>query len=326
VSELDRLIRFSVVAEELSFSRAARRLHVDQPWLSRQIQQLELQLGFALFVRSTRKVALTSEGEQLFCHTKELVRVADECRQASREMSRTRNLELAIGVYPFSFWIPERKELLDTFSARHPRVSLDISSNNRARLLSRLRKRLIDFALIPPPFKFPDLEAIVLHSSPTTLLVPAEDPLAAEGTIAMERLAGRTIPTFNPELSPEGYERYYGPLFAAGAVPYVVPEGHAAIPHYAAQQRLPVLCFHQDYRRAHGALADFVELSIEKDAPRVEYALVRRREPARAILEHFWSTAETISGSVDLAEKIAVIAHMGAATAACESNRAMAFQ
>ena len=59
MSNLDRLIRFAVVAKEMSFSKAARRLNVDQPWLSRQIQQLEAQLGFALFVRSTRRVSLT---------------------------------------------------------------------------------------------------------------------------------------------------------------------------------------------------------------------------------------------------------------------------
>src|SRR3546814_8454872 len=80
MSNLDRLIRFSVVAEEMSFSKAARRLNVDQPWLSRQIQQLEAQMGFPLFVRSTRRVSLTDEGEALFAsahdrseeHTSEL--------------------------------------------------------------------------------------------------------------------------------------------------------------------------------------------------------------------------------------------------------------
>src|SRR3546814_6300678 len=80
MSNLDRLIRFSVVAEEMSFSKAARRLNVDQPWLSRQIQQLEAQMGFPLFVRSTRRVSLTDEGEALFASAHDLAEAAEQCR------------------------------------------------------------------------------------------------------------------------------------------------------------------------------------------------------------------------------------------------------
>src|SRR3546814_17438408 len=80
MSNLDRLIRFSVVAEEMSFSKAARRLNVDQPWLSRQIQQLEAQMGFPLFVRSTRRVSLTDEGEALFASAQDQIGRAS-CRE-----------------------------------------------------------------------------------------------------------------------------------------------------------------------------------------------------------------------------------------------------
>jgi DNA-binding transcriptional LysR family regulator len=290
MSDLDRLIRFSVVAEELSFSQAARRLHVDQPWLSRQVQQLELQLGFALFVRSTRKVALTREGEELFQHTRELTRVADQCRQASREMSRSHNLELAIGVNPYTFWLPERTRLFEAFRVRHPRVSLEVVSNYTPRLISKLRKRLIDVALVGPPFDFSDLESLIIHSSPISLLVPPEDPLAQCESIAMEDLAGRQIPTVKPELNATVHDRLYGPIFAAGAIPLIVPEGDAAIPFYAANQRLPMICVGE--RHLHqGAIADFVQVQFKGKPPLVQYALVRRREPARGLLDHFWTAA-----------------------------------
>ena len=293
MAELDRLIRFSVIAEELSFSQAARRLRVDQPWLSRQIQQLELQLGFTLFVRSTRKVALTREGEELFEHTRELAKIAENCQHFSREMSRSHSFEISIGVNPYTFWIPERKQLFEKFRSRYNRASLEVVSNYTPRLISKLRKRLIDVALVGPPFDFRDLETLILHSSPVSLLVPPEDPLADTSCVPMSALAGRTIPTVKPQLNTAIHERIYAPLIEAGAIPLVVPEGDAAIPFYAADERLPMVCIGERHNH-QGAVADFVHVTLEGSPPLVQYALVRRREPPRSLLNHFWNVAKRL--------------------------------
>jgi DNA-binding transcriptional LysR family regulator len=297
MSDLDRLIRFAVVAEELSFSQAARRLNVDQPWLSRQIQQLETHLGFALFVRSTRKVALTSDGEELFAYAGGLSKVAGECRQAVGNMKKFHSLMLDIGVHPFSYWVPERKLILDGFRNRHKNVNINIISNYTPRLLSKLRKRMVDSVIIAQPFDFPDLEALTIHSSPISLLVPAEDPLAECASVPIAGLAGRRIPLTNPQLNPALSELLYGPIFEAGAIPVIVPEGEPAIPFYAATERLPVLSVGWPHNQ-HGELADFVPVKLEPPVPVVRYALVRRREPARGLLEHFWNNAVQIVGQL----------------------------
>lgn len=294
MSDLDRLIRFSVVAEELSFSQAARRLHVDQPWLSRQIQQLETQMGFALFVRSTRKVSLTAEGEQLFAQARELARVAEECRQVSRDMMRTHSMTLAIGVNPYTFWVPERKQIIDTFQARHPRVTIEIVSNYTSRLISKLRKRLIDVAIISEPFDQPDLEVLVIHSSPISLLVPPEDPLAKHASVPISALSGREIPVISERLNPANWALRFGPFVDAGAIPLTVLEGEAAIPFYARDKRLPVLSIGWPHSE-QGALSEFVHVELEGPAPCVRYALARRREPPRGLLTHFWNTAQRIA-------------------------------
>src|SRR5690606_39009267 len=122
MSDLDRVIRFSVVAEELSFSRAAKRLRVDQPWLSRQIQQLEAQLGFPLFVRSTRRVSLTPEGEALLVHATELARVAIQTREALKSLGRSHSSVISFGVNPYTYWVPARAKILDDFQARYARA------------------------------------------------------------------------------------------------------------------------------------------------------------------------------------------------------------
>src|SRR5258708_6451557 len=105
MSDLDRLLRFAVVAEELSFTKAAKRLGVDQPWLSRQIQQLEAQLGFPLFARTTRQVELTSEGERLLIHASRLAEVANQTRDFVRNLGRNHRSLITLGVNPFTFWL-----------------------------------------------------------------------------------------------------------------------------------------------------------------------------------------------------------------------------
>lgn len=295
MSELDRLIRFVAVAEDLSFSQAAKRLNVDQPWLSRQIQQLESHLGFPLFVRSTRKVVLTAEGLKLFDTARRLSQAATESRQCIRDMTRSHNSTLAIGVNPFSYWVPERHNILETFRQRHDRVTIDIVSNYTSRLLTKLRKRLIDLAIIQQPFDSDDLESMVIHSSRISLLVPPEDPLAASRSIPFSALAGRRIPMTNPRLNPALSELVYGSLIEAGMIPAVVPEGEPAVPHFAAIERLPVVNIGWP-RNVPGPLIDFVHVELEGDVPEIKYALVRRKEAHRGLVDHFWNNAARIVG------------------------------
>jgi DNA-binding transcriptional LysR family regulator len=295
MSDLDRLMRFAYVAEELSFSEAARRLHVDQPWLSRQIQQLEAQLDFALFTRSTRKVELTKEGEELFVHARELARAAKGCREAAREMMRSRNAQLSIGVNPFTYWLPERRAILDSFQERHSRVSIEIVSNYTPRLLSKLRKRMIDIALVAQPFDYPDFETLVIHSSPVSLLVPPEDALAGRKRVKLAELAGRRMPVTNPDLNASLSQLLYGPIFEAGVIPLIVPEGAPAIAFYAASERLPVPVIGWPHS-GQSDLPDFVHVEIEPPVPLARFALLRRREPPRALLDHFWNAAAKLVG------------------------------
>lgn len=296
MSELDRLIRFVAVAEELSFSQAAKRLNVDQPWLSRQIQQLESHLGFPLFVRSTRKVMLTAEGLRLFDTARDLAHAANESRQCIRDMTRSHNSSLAIGVNPFSYWVPERHTIMETFQQRHERVSIDVVSNYTSRLLSKLRKRLIDLAIVQQPFDAEGLESMVIHSSRISLLVPPEDALAAYKSVPLSALEGRRMPMTNPQLNSAFSEMVYGPLIEAGMIPAIVPEGEPAVPHFAAIERAPVVNIGWPHN-VPGPLSDFVHVQLEGAAPEVVYTLVRRKEAHRGLVDHFWNNAARIVGA-----------------------------
>jgi DNA-binding transcriptional LysR family regulator len=92
-----RVVRsFVTVAEELHFGRAAARLFVSQPALSKQIQKLELQLGASLFVRNSRQVGLTARGEAFLLDARELLRLAERM-QAPQDASQVRIAHAASG-------------------------------------------------------------------------------------------------------------------------------------------------------------------------------------------------------------------------------------
>lgn len=290
MSDLDRLTRFAAVAELLSFSAAARRLRVDQPWLSRQIQQLETQLGFPLFVRSTRTVALTREGEELYEKARELARCAEDCRNTAKDLSRAHEKVLALGVHPSTFWIAARRRIIETAQQRDSRVTIKVSSYYSRRLVSRLRNRSLDAAIVSQPFECPDFEYQLIYDSRLKLLVPPEDPLAATKSVPISALAGRQVPLLNPNLYPPAWEALYQPFVDAGLVPLTVKEGDVAIPFYAKEMRLPVIS-KGTHDVEHNSLRDFVAVELEGDVPHVQFALARRAEEPRALLLHFWNNA-----------------------------------
>lgn len=296
MSDLERLIRFAAVGKELSFTRAAKRLHVDQPWLSRQIQQLEAQMGFPLFVRSTRKVMLTREGRALMPYARALGSAADEAHEAAQNLSRMRRSAIVLGVSPYNFWLPGRRILLDRFRAQSPSTTVEVVSNYSARLLSKLHKRAIDVAIVPVPYDADNnaLESLILHRSRPSLLIPAEDSLAACESVEIADLAGKRIAVTNPKLNSAVFEQNFGPFFDAGAEPVIVAEGKQAISFYAKEQRLIMIAL--SWPDSEPAMpTEFVHVELSGDVHSIEYALVRQRESKRVLLNRFWSLARKVS-------------------------------
>ncbi len=290
MSHLDRVIRFAAVAEELSFSRAAKRLRVDQPWLSRQVQQLEAQLGFQLFIRSTRSVTLTREGELFYRVAKKLSAVSDEVHVVMKELSHEHDLTLRFGVNPYTFWIPARHTILREFEAACPRAAVKVVSNYSPRLISKLRNRAIDAALVPNSAESDEIEMIPVHRRRPALLLPTEWDLASMPKIRMSDLKGIKIATTDPKLNPPVHARTDGPFFEAGAVPMVVPEGQPAIGFYAREQRLAVIA--KGYPEENDLLVDdFVLKEISGPVHDIEYAIAFRNEEHSLVVRQFRNSA-----------------------------------
>jgi DNA-binding transcriptional LysR family regulator len=225
--ELDlRLLRhFVVVAEELHFTRAAARLYVAQQALSRDIGRLERQLGVRLFTRTTRRVALTTEGERLLVRARELLALHDQTLQELGGHDRPLLVDLlAEGHTPVRVVHAARQrvphvELVGRFhgglgAALHLLLAggLDVAFG-RSEGLGR---------------PFPNqLARRLIRLEPLALLLPQDHPLAALDAVPMKALRGTQVDVSSGnEQAPEWVDLGMRLLAAFGAEPSP-PHPHA---------------------------------------------------------------------------------------------------
>jgi DNA-binding transcriptional LysR family regulator len=181
-----RLLRYFVaVGEELNFSRAAERLHIAQPSLSRQIRQLERRLGLSLFIRTSRQVELTEAGEVLLPQARELVARWTEMLGTTREAATRESLVLRVG-----FVSSAANELtpliLRRFSERRPGWRVQMSQTEWQDPTAGLAEQAVDVALLRVPI--PDDEPFsqrTLLEEPRWIALPGDHPLAAKQVIEL---------------------------------------------------------------------------------------------------------------------------------------------
>ncbi|MFE9448583.1 LysR family transcriptional regulator [Streptomyces sp. NPDC006739] len=192
-ADLDlRLVRyFTVVAEQLHFGRAAAVLRLTQPSLSRQIRRLEQQLGARLLDRTSRGTRLTEAGEVFLPQARELLRAA------SRAAARTR---AAAG--PDRFTVGYTTNLIVTPAVRdlrHRHPTADIRTRHLAwnEPLAALLDHRVDVAVARLMFPTDGLDVTVLYEEPRVLLVALDHRLAGKESVALDDLAGETLPRFS---------------------------------------------------------------------------------------------------------------------------------
>lgn len=148
--ELRTLRYFLIVAREENITKAASLLHVTQPTLSRQLMQLEDELGVKLFKRSNHSIILTDEGMLLRRRAQELVALADKTQREFSHEGEQLSGEIAIGsgeLHSVDFL----SDLLAAFQKEHPLVSYEIYSGNADSIKERIEKGLLDLGLLLEP-------------------------------------------------------------------------------------------------------------------------------------------------------------------------------
>jgi DNA-binding transcriptional LysR family regulator len=290
-------ILFAAVAKERSFTRAAARLNIAQPWLSAQVRKFEAQLGFALFDRAKGAILLTPEGEKVLPLAQELAAAAQRLHDLSRAIALDASLSVRVGAHASSEAIPEFARLNDEFAASYRDASLIVEAGATAQLLDDVAGLRLDAALVMAPFDEDGLKTLVLREVAPYLLVAAGSPLAAQGAADRRALAGHRLGVMRRADHPAFYDALHGPLEAAGAELKPVPErGRAAMEHFARSQGVSVVMVEGEPRDyAQDAELRALPLAVEV---KVRHVLVMRSDLRRRAVDRYWRAAEACVGRV----------------------------
>ncbi|MFI5845211.1 LysR family transcriptional regulator [Catenuloplanes sp. NPDC051500] len=194
MSELEtRQLRYFVaVAEELHFGRAAARLGMAQPPLSKAIRDLERQLGVQLLIRTTRQVALTPAGETLLAGARDaLDAVAATALRTRRAGQRDPTLRVALKADFDAGLLPAIVNVYDM-------LPIELVLGGPGDQVRALHDGRADVALVLAPFDERDVDSEALVTGPRVVALPAADPLAARTALRPSDLAGRRLPNGSP--------------------------------------------------------------------------------------------------------------------------------
>src|ERR1700712_4572747 len=177
VFSLARLSCFVAVAEELHFGRAAERLHMTQPPLSRQIQQLESELGVQLIDRTTRIVTLTPAGAGFLPDARRILQLAEGAAQTVKRIPAGDLGTVVVGFTAASAHVV-LPLLLDAAREMLPDVKLDLREMVTSVQLEGLMRGELDLGMARPPVKRPGLVSRPLLHEPLIAALPQDHPLA----------------------------------------------------------------------------------------------------------------------------------------------------
>ncbi|MFD5052793.1 LysR family transcriptional regulator [Streptomyces tendae] len=186
--ELRTLRYFVAVAEELHFGRAAVRLHMSQPPLSRAIRALETELGATLFHRTSAGVTLTGAGAVLLDEARALLDRAE--RVPARVAAAAGAATLTVGILGDST-DPDVVRLAGAYRRRHPHVEVTVRETDLTDPTCGLHAGLVDVALTRGPFDPTGLTTHTLRADPVGALLRADDPLAGRASLTPAELADR---------------------------------------------------------------------------------------------------------------------------------------
>jgi len=184
-----RLLRYFVaVAEERHFGRAAARLHMTQPPLSRAIRQLETDLGVVLLHRSATGVELTAAGNALYAEASTLLEQAEQAR--ARVTAAAGAATLTVGTLADTA-AEACTRLAATFRRHHPEVSIRFREADFTDPTTGLRNGLVDVALTRAPFDDTGISMRTLRCDQVGVVLRTDDPLAGRGPLRLADLADR---------------------------------------------------------------------------------------------------------------------------------------
>lgn len=200
--EIRQLRYFIAVAEELHFGRAAKRLRIAQPALSRQIAGLEADFGGLLFDRTHAQIRLTAAGAMLLPRARELLERLAEMANATRHTMQGGEGVLEIG-FAGSAAFSILPDILKRYRAQYPKVNIVLRHMIRPELYHALINRRVQVGFTRPGIEDAEIVSEIVLREPLIIALPDDDPLAKRSSLELEELANR--PCIMPNREIEDY-------------------------------------------------------------------------------------------------------------------------
>lgn len=221
--ELRHLSGFVAVSEELHFGRAAKRLHLSQPAVSRLVRTLEKELGVTLLDRSTHHVELTPAGQAFLIEVRVALDQVDAAARAARQAAAAVPAPLRIGFTECTEELLPRA--LRSFRRQLPPVRLDVRQLDRDAQVQQLVEGEVDVVIRRIPIEHTTLQTELVMREPMMVALPARHTLAQQERLSVGGLAGARFVLLPRALYPQAHDRLLMLCEHAGFVPDVAEEG-----------------------------------------------------------------------------------------------------
>jgi DNA-binding transcriptional LysR family regulator len=223
--DLRHLRAFEAVAEELHFRRAAERLNLAQPALSRTIQQLEESVGEVLLLRSNRRVELTEAGRVFLAGSRMVFERLDSAVHQARKAGAGQIGQLRIGYTDFAV-SGQLPPILDGFHRCYPQIRAELAFGSTQQQLELLKGGTIEFAFITGPLLDPDIDSIEVQRDRFVAVLPQHHRLAERSEVMLSDLAQEPF-VMGVMSHWSHYRRQLDALcISAGFLPQVVQEAY----------------------------------------------------------------------------------------------------
>jgi DNA-binding transcriptional LysR family regulator len=294
--ELRHIRYFLAVAEYLNFSKAAQQLHMAQPPLSRQIRQLEDDLGVALFVRNKRRVQLTKAGTVFVDEARKLVMQAGHATEAARHAQKGECGIVRIGVASGLGGLVSR--VVAEYCKHSPAVNLECKDVFSTAQSPMIHKHEIDVGFLRPPIDQVNLDCELLAEEEFVVVLPKSHRCARRKSLKLKEIADEPLVIFDRVLSTGLYDKILGLYSRQGLTP------HFALPHVEAHEEAGAIMVASGKaiyvgvgalvtRSVHGIELASVRLN-EADAKIDVYMAWRKNEESPAVLSFLSSTRRVL--------------------------------
>lgn len=288
---------FITVADALSVTKAAERLHISQPPLSRHIHQLEEELGIVLFVRHRHGVSLTESGQLLLGKARALQAAASDFYDTARRAAEGGAGTIRVGI-AWGLWEAVNRVRVE-FSTRCPGVAIearDVFCIDKCH--DELRSHQLDVVFARPPFDGTLLDVTPIYEEPIQLAISDASPIASCARVGIRDIAGEPLLLWDRPVAPVLYDRILDLYARRGLAPTMIPTPGAGPFNNAglmmvASGRGVYLCLGVPLTSPH-APSGVAVMPLSDDDATIDVCVARRKGDESPLLADFLQSVRCV--------------------------------